>query len=274
MPPPSDSGDPCQSLTACRAEISSGRLFPTAIASPDIAANVVSYLFCNSLLSLATANRDIKALGLGNGLRSIRARNLPNDLYLQYFIKFARKCRSLLDLDMSLPCEPTDMAVQGVVRHCKHLLSIDLKECRFVTDQAVQALAQHCPSLIKICIGACYHDVPAISDAAIQCIAQSCRQLVCIDVDDTDLTDDGAQVLASSCHRLQYASVGGTYVTAVGAVALAHRCTLARASAGMHIERTANHLAMPPFNLCLYRLSDDVDVASLCARFPSISIFG
>ena len=254
-----------QSLTACRAEI--------VFASSGISENVVSYLACNSFLSLTTSNRNIKALDLETGLRTIRVHNLSNNRHIQYFIKFARKCKSLLDLDMSFPCEPTDMVIQEIAGHYKHLLSIHLNT-DFMNNQGVQALAQHCPLLIKIEIATAVVTYSGIYDAAVLSIAQYCGSLVCIDLDDAGVTDDGVQVLASSCHRLQYASVGGTYVTAVGALALAQRCTLARASAGMRIERMAFGLQMPRFNLCLYRLADDVDVLSLSERFPSISILG
>ena len=112
-----------------------------------------------------------------------------------------------------------------------------MKACAFVTNHAVHAVARHCPSLIKITLGVGHAEAPAISDAAVQSIAHYCRQLVCIDLDDTDLTDDGAHALASSCHRLRYAAVGGTYVTPVGAIALAQRCTWARERADTHVGK-------------------------------------
>ena len=243
--------------------------FQNTIASSEIAQTVGSYLSCHTILSLTTSSRDLKALGLETGLLTICIKDLSNDRDIQNFIKFVTKCTSLLHLDMSCPCEPTDMVVQEIVGHYKHLLSIDLKECRFVSDQAVQTLAQHCPKLVKICIGATYPKVPDISDAAVLAIARSCRQLEAIDLDDTACTDDGAQVLASSCERLQYASVGGTYVTTVGAVALAQRCTLASASGGRPMFIFPLY-----YNLGLYRLGDSVDVQSLSTRFPTISILG
>ena len=203
----------------------------------------------------------------------MRVRNLSSARLCQHFIDWVRQCNLLLELDMSFPCQPTDAVVQGIVGHYRHLLVIELKECTFVTDQAVHAVARHCPSLMKITLGALDPESPAISDAAVQSIAHYCRQLVCIDLDDTDLTDDGAHALASSCHRLRYAAVGGTYVTPVGAIALAQRCTLARERADTHVETTAIHIYWPLFNLCLYRLGDDVDAASLRRRFPRISIF-
>ena len=163
--------------------------------------------------------------------------------------------------------------VQGIVGHYRHLLVIDLKECAFSTNHAVHAVARHCPSLIKITLGAGHAEEPAISDAAVQSIAHYCRQLVSIELDDTELTGDGAQALASSCHRLRYAAVGGTYVTSVGAIALAQRCTWTLEGADTHVEKTTIHMDWPWVNLILYRLGDDVDVAFLQRRFPRISIF-
>ena len=222
---------------------------------------------------MTTSNRYIKALRLERGLLRMRVRNLSSARLCQQFIDWARQCNLLLDLDMSYPCKPTDAVVQGIVGHYRHLLVIDLKECAFVTDQAVHAVARHCPSLIKITLGAGHAEEPAISDAAVQSIAHYCRQLVSIELSDTALTDDGAQALASSCHRLRYAAVGGTYVTSVGAIALAQRCTWTLEGADTHVEKTAIHIDWPLVNLCLYRLGDDVDVASLQRRFPRISIF-
>jgi hypothetical protein len=80
--------------------------------------------------------------------------------------------------------------------------------------------------------------------------------------------------LASSCHELQYAAVGGTYVTAVGAIALAERCTWAQERADTHVEKTAIRVDFALFNLALYRLAYDVDVASLSELFSRISILG
>ena len=45
-----------------------------------------------------------------------------------------------------------------------------------------------------------------------------------------------------------------------------HRCT--------HVENTANRVDFALFNLALYRLAHDVDVASLGELFPRISILG
>ena len=88
---------------------------------------------------------------------------------------------------MSLPCQPTDVLVQGLVGHIGHLLSIDLKECHSVTDQTVHAVARRCPSLINIRLGAAHPIGPEITDVALQSIAHSCTQLVSIDLEDAAL---------------------------------------------------------------------------------------
>ena len=80
--------------------------------------------------------------------------------------------------------------------------------------------------------------------------------------------------MASSCHELQYAAVGGTYVTAVGAIALAERCTWAQDRADTHVEKTVIRIDFALFNLALYYLAHQVDVASLGELFPRISILG
>ena len=134
-------------------------------------------------------------------------------------------------------------------------------------------LAQQCTALVKISLGGGISQESPVTDASVESIAQYCRQLVEIDLDDTGVTDTGAQLLAGSCHKLQYVHVGGTYVTDVGAEALAERCSLAQASAGAHVERRFN-LQFGLYNLCLYRLQVDLDLFSLEARFPDISVFG
>ena len=247
------------------------------------AVHVVSYLCCGDLLRLTASNRYIKALRLERGLLTMRPINLSSTRLRQYFVDWAQQCNMLLDLDMnnelmSRLCEPTDAVVQEIVGHYKHLLVIDLKECSFVTDQAVHAVARHCPSLIKITLGAFFPEGPEISDAAVQSIAHYCRQLVCIDLDDTALTDDGAQALASSCQRLRYAAVGGTCVTQVGAIALATRITSTCEREGTHDkETTAICIEWPCFNLCLYRLDEEeIDrafIQYMLRRFPRIRIF-
>ena len=145
-----------------------------------------------------------------------------------------------------------------------------------MSDQGVRALSRQCAALVKVSLAG----LERVSDASVECVAQSCRQLVDINLDDTDLTNAGAQLLAESCRKLQHASVGGTYVTSVGAEVLAQRCSLAQASAAWnrpadspvcqvcrsgHVERQAR--------LCLYRLDvTDADVESLRARFPSLHV--
>ena len=248
------------------------------------AVHVVSYLCCGDLLRLTASNRYIKALRLERGLLTMRPINLSSTRLRQYFVDWAQQCNMLLDLDMSNDlmsrlCEPTDAVVQEIVGHYKHLLVIDLKECSFVTDQAVHAVARHCPSLIKITLGAGGPtEEPEISDAAVRSIAHYCRQLVCIDLDNTALTDDGAQALASSCQRLRYAAVGGTCVTQVGAIALATRITSTCEREGTHDkETTAICIEWPCFNLCLYRLDEEeIDrafIQYMLRCFPRIRIF-
>ena len=193
----------------------------------DSAFTVVSFLYCSELLRLTTSNRYVLALRLEQGLVALRVRNLSTARLCQHFVDWARRCKLLLDLDMSHPCQPTDAVVQGIVWLYRHLLVIDLKDTRLVTDQAVHAVAQRCPSLIKISLGAC-SVAHFISNEAVKSIAHHCSQLVCIDLNDTALTDDGAQAFACSCKRLWYASVGRTWVTEVGARVLAERCTVAK----------------------------------------------
>jgi hypothetical protein len=267
--------------------ISSAHLFPEAIASSDIAQNVVSYLTCESLLSLTTSSIYIKDLSLESYLLTIRVCNLlgrrPSQTIIkrQQFIEFARKCELLLDLDLSYKSMATDDVVQGIVGQYKHLLSIDLKECSLFTDLAVHAVARHCPSLIKISVGDSVSEEPGITDAAAESIGLYCRHIRYIDFDETDLTDVGVQSLVS-CLRLQWAHVGGTHVTAVGAMALAQRCSLACASAHTHVAKTLIDIQMGYFNVCLYRLNDDrlylrehhMSIYSLNELFPNITVFG
>ena len=110
-------------------------------------------------------------------------------------------------------------------------------------------------------------------------IAESCTQLVYLDVDDTDLTDNGAKILAKSCPNLQYAYVGGTYVTILGVIALAQRCSWAKAAKDKmpqeHQKFLRDDFRYALCNLCVYRLPDyNLSYSSeLRQCFPTITFY-
>ena len=212
--------------------------FETLVVCGTIAGHIGSFLACDSLLWLAASNSCIKKSGLEYGLVSIRGCNFGTETLIHGFVSFVRKCPSILHVDMDYPCEAPDIVVTSIAENCKKLLSIEL-----------------------------YSDLygPVIPDAAIRAIAQSCEDLVYINIDDSDVTDDTAQLLATSCPKLEFVSIGGTRITEIGLVALAKQCTLAaRASAKI----LPSHMRGP--HLAVYRLDDHVDVATLERHFPEI----
>ena len=218
-----------------------------AYADAGIPAYVVSYLHCHSLLSLAASSTRMKLSGLEWGLNNvICGGDFATERRIQGFVRFVQKCQSLLYVDMEYP-------------YCKQL-----------PDIVVTSIAETCKNLRSLVINNdIYADEPT-ADAAIQVIAQSCKELVHIEIADTDVTDDGAQLLAASCPKLEFVSIGGTGITELGAAALAERCALAQASADMQ-GRARGPQLWKGINLYLYRL-DDVDVESLRRRFPDIWI--
>ena len=110
-------------------------------------------------------------------------------------------------------------------------------------------------------------------------IAQSCKQLVYLDVDDTDLTDNGAKILAKSCRNLQYAYVGGTYVTILGVIALAQRCSWAKAAKDKmpqeHQKFLRDTFRYALCNICVYRLRNyNLSHSNKLRRlFPAIKFY-
>ncbi|CAH1773532.1 unnamed protein product [Owenia fusiformis] len=110
-------------------------------------------------------------------------------------------CTQLRKLDLNSAKESrttiTSNGVSVIAAACHNLQVVYLRRCLTMTDPGVVALATNCPRLRELNIGGCTQ----ITDVSLHALA-NCKYLECINIANTDITDNGVIALAmGSCAK-------------------------------------------------------------------------